>query len=244
MPLSPQTGSADPYETAPGSHGARVLFVGRNEPERRRIAQFFVQLRPDSVVADPDRSQPTVSFATAESILDALFVSGNAAAEGSRGVEGGRRGENPFTCILVACQAEIDHLETGIRSLRRVNPDARIILFCEPADEANCRAALQWDADDYFLLPLDDRDLRKVAAMGDRSSSSQSINSRTSSDFGSSFASAKRSDRAPRRTHGRRWSHRQGSRGPRRLRPPRHRNPRPPFPSLRRSAIHPRRPDS
>jgi len=170
VPLSPQTSPASVPEMGPAKPlASHVLFVGMSESERRQIVPFFQQQRSDPLLADPARSPAAASFAVAESILDALFVSGN--AMGGNG--GGGGSDQAFTAILIAVAAEIDHLETGIRSLRRVNPEARIVLFCEPADEANCRAALEWGADDYYLLPLDDRDLRKAAALNRRGAPAQ-----------------------------------------------------------------------
>ena len=79
-----------------------------------------------------------------ESILEAVLASG------------GEKSPVP-ALILAAVKNELDHLEAGVRSLRKVNPDARLVLLCEPLEEPVCRRALAWGADDYLLLPLDDR---------------------------------------------------------------------------------------
>ena len=80
---------------------------------------------------------------TANSVLEAVLVSGGAGATDS--------------LILVAIANELDHLEAGIRSLRQVNAGSRIVLLCDPMHGGFGRRALNWGADDYFILPLDSR---------------------------------------------------------------------------------------
>ncbi len=119
----------------------RILAVGLAPADVRQLSGV--------PATAPGETNPRIE--TAQTLLDALFITGHAA------------GENPFDLLIIAAAAEIDHLETAIRSLRRVTPAARIVLLCEPADEAACRAALAWGADDYFLLPLDARDLPRIS---------------------------------------------------------------------------------
>ena len=85
-----------------------------------------------------------------ESILEAVLISGT-------GRQDSDAGEDAFALILAGVTEEQDHLEAAVRSLRKVNGRARILLLCEPVDEPLCRRARAWGADDYFLLPLDSR---------------------------------------------------------------------------------------
>lgn len=126
----------------------RILHVGLAHPTRTLVERFLAGRQTDLLLDDPPPN--SARHSAAESVLDALFVTGNAQV-----------GE-AFTTILVQAAPEMDHLEEAIRSLRQVNPDARIVLLCEPPDEAGCRAALQWGADDYHILPLDERELPRI----------------------------------------------------------------------------------
>jgi diguanylate cyclase (GGDEF)-like protein len=84
-------------------------------------------------------------IATAASVLEAVLVS-----------------QPAISLILIDAAPEIDHLQSAIGSLRSVNPGAHIVLLASPADEAACRRALAWGADQYEILPLDTRMLRQI----------------------------------------------------------------------------------
>jgi diguanylate cyclase (GGDEF)-like protein len=94
--------------------------------------------------------------ATAESLLEATLISAN---------NGG----------LILVDAGAEYLEAGVRALRGLNPEARLILVCEPADEVACRQALKWGADDYEIVPLDRLAQRRLAAMARGDSDRKSL---------------------------------------------------------------------
>ena len=79
-------------------------------------------------------------LASAQCVLEAVLVS-----------------QPGTSLILVDVAPETDHLESAIRSLRDVNPEACILLLANPAEESACLRALGWGADQYEILPLDTR---------------------------------------------------------------------------------------
>jgi diguanylate cyclase (GGDEF)-like protein len=105
-----------------------------------------------------DELTSDLSITTAESILEAVLVSGNGPGSGGRS----ETGVEERQVILVDIAGELEHLEAGTRSLRRVNPAARILLLCDPIDEVAARRARLWGADDYFIVPLDVQSLRSI----------------------------------------------------------------------------------
>jgi diguanylate cyclase (GGDEF)-like protein len=105
-----------------------------------------------------DELTSDLSITTAESILEAVLVSGNGPGSGGRS----ETGVEERQVILVDIDGELEHLEAGTRSLRRVNPAARILLLCDPIDEVAARKARLWGADDYFIVPLDVQSLRSI----------------------------------------------------------------------------------
>jgi diguanylate cyclase (GGDEF)-like protein len=88
-------------------------------------------------------------YSTAQGVLEAVLVSSPA-----------------VSVIVVDTVPETDHLESAIRSLRGVNPAARIVLLATPAEEAACRRALSWGADQYEIMPLDPSTVLQLCAPG------------------------------------------------------------------------------
>ncbi|HEY4330714.1 MAG TPA: hypothetical protein VGN88_13320, partial [Phycisphaerae bacterium] len=91
-----------------------------------------------------------LAISKAETILEAVLTSGN-----------------NVPLILVGAGGEMEHLEAGIRSLRRVNPEAQIVLLCMPIDEVACRRATGWGANGYEILPLSVESVRHLMPLAE-----------------------------------------------------------------------------
>jgi diguanylate cyclase (GGDEF)-like protein len=82
---------------------------------------------------------PVGHVATADSFIEAILVSG----------------QGPQADVIIAgIGTELAHLQRAVESLRSVNPKARFVLLCAPAEEPAARRALAWGADDYEITPV------------------------------------------------------------------------------------------
>ncbi|MGN6366833.1 MAG: GGDEF domain-containing protein [Phycisphaerae bacterium] len=134
----------------------------RAEPRPQAIATPTVVLAgPDALpLRAPLEKQfaPTpVSFATADTILEAVLISGNA--------EDAPEDHTATPLVIAGVTQELEQLEAAVHSLRKVYPASRIILVCEPEDEVLCRKALNWGATDYLILPADPRSLQRLCTL-------------------------------------------------------------------------------
>jgi diguanylate cyclase (GGDEF)-like protein len=82
--------------------------------------------------------------------------------------------------IAAGVSQEIEQIEAATRALRKVYPEARIYLLCDPADEVRCRRCQAWGATDYLILPLDDAAVEELlsAARAQRYADGPSITTR------------------------------------------------------------------
>jgi len=70
-------------------------------------------------------------------------------------------GQRRYAAVVVSLRAG-KNAAAAVRSFRKVTPESRIIVACDPADEPNASALLQAGADDYILAPLERDDLRRA----------------------------------------------------------------------------------
>jgi diguanylate cyclase (GGDEF)-like protein len=134
-----------------------VLLVGPEAAAAERLCRALLTL-PEPEVGDLTPGRDPVR--KSDSLLEAVLLSGEPVGTGGRNglAAAGQR------LILAGVSQELEHLEAAVRSLRRVNPAARILLLCEPADEVPCRKAIQWGADEYVLVPVDPAALQRAFA--------------------------------------------------------------------------------
>ncbi len=141
---------ADSSRTGPSPY--RLMFVGPEGAAARDIVERQLRVMlghspPAAALADPGSLPPPIVMVAADTILEAVLLSGDKGEEAPE-----TAGEH---LILAGVSQELEHLESAVRNLRRMNPDSQIILLCEPADEVISRKAKTWGADDYYILPLD-----------------------------------------------------------------------------------------
>jgi diguanylate cyclase (GGDEF)-like protein len=117
----------------------------------------------------PASSQAGWEIGVADSMLEAVLVSGGPPSEADETAS-----QIVTSVVVVDVSHELRDLEAGVRSLRKVNPVSRIVLLCEPCDEALCRKARAWGVDDYYILPLDSSKVPLIARER-QSASSQRI---------------------------------------------------------------------
>ncbi|MFH1748524.1 MAG: diguanylate cyclase [Planctomycetota bacterium] len=70
-------------------------------------------------------------------------------------------GQQPFEGVLLSLSAGKNILQ-AVRSLRRVAPEARIVVTCDATSEPGARQALQEGADEYVVEPLSSEDLEQA----------------------------------------------------------------------------------
>ena len=70
-------------------------------------------------------------------------------------------GQQQFDGVIVSLAASRSVLK-AIRGLRRVAPDARIIVSCSPSEEPGARRAVQEGADEYVIEPVTREDLERA----------------------------------------------------------------------------------
>jgi diguanylate cyclase (GGDEF)-like protein len=134
------------------------VLVGPQAAAARPLLEHF--LAPLNTDAAPPE------FQTADSMLEAALVTGEPAPgsgkEAPRLIIAGVSQESEMSPGTGMTSGE--NLEAAVRSLRRINPHAAIVLLCEPCEEAACRRARAWGADDYFIVPLDAHSARQLLA--------------------------------------------------------------------------------
>jgi diguanylate cyclase (GGDEF)-like protein len=136
------TSSVTPAQRQPAAP-RHIVLVG---PQAQAAKPLLEQLLRSTA---PNLPEP--EFLTPASFLEAALITGE------------HEGGDPARLIVAGIPTDED-FEPAIRSLRRINPHATIVLLCEPAHEALCRKARALGADDYFIVPLDAASARQLLA--------------------------------------------------------------------------------
>jgi len=137
------TSSAPAAQRPTPAHPRHIVLVG---PQAIAARPLFEQLLHATAP-----NLPSPEFLTPASFLEAALITGEH-----------DHGDPPR--LIVAGLSPDEDLEPAVRSLRRINPHASIVLLCEPAQESLCRKARTFGADDYFIVPLDAGSARQLLA--------------------------------------------------------------------------------
>ena len=95
-------------------------------------------------------------------LWDAAMIKDNHVAVAGSVGEATRRAAAAGIGRIIVEVHRLDQIEPAVRSMRKVYPNTRIVLLCEPGDEVLCRKAKGWGANDYVILPPETAVLRTM----------------------------------------------------------------------------------